>query len=600
MSNPQTTPSHLKESDDVTTCGIDTEIAARKLHFPIILKTHLKESCSTTNILPQLRPLAYTVVGGELVATSTSPTAVYEGIIAKYRQQRQHQHLQNSRPSSAIKTKKASALKSLTPLANPIHKTSPKKPAFFVRRSDALSEMQPAMTKHGSVRIDEDNKVDLDLEIFASMMKQAKVVSAEPAATSAEKARRNTSMMQSFSSVGNFNSSGSFLEPIETRASLESRIGKKMMSAMPKYDMLFLPATSAPFLPKKTKRISQIGSPNNILDAIAAVGAQSSDNEMARPEPYYSKRMDVIVIVEHCCDCEQHCTQSLRHDPKKYVQMANDVLYSIIDFISSSAVGGSSGDDHYPVRLFCMRTKPLTPDRIGAFEVTVAVNITPPMQPSSAASTGTKRGSPSSFLRRSDAPHLRQYSILEEDEQPVVDSLWATHLIYSKLQTKSWPSVQAIQKKMEQFLSAVLNGERVHHYFHSTIQQRSAVLQTDDEGHVLSEEEILKEQMAAKVRAIEDSYSKWVDRMRIPLKVEKHNLDLEWPDSAMGKRAIPSEKKRALPSDLKPLSLGGRSDYSDDIEHPLGPYVDFKLLDKISTSRFDAAVLRHFEVLNTT
>jgi hypothetical protein len=115
--------------------------------------------------------------------------------------------------------------------------------------------------------------------------------------------------------------------------------------------------------------------------------------------------------------------------------MANDVLYSIIEFISSSAVGGSNGDDHYPVRLFCMRTKPLTPDRIGAFEVTVAINITPPVQPSSAVGNDTKRGSPSSFLRRSDAPHLRQSPILE-DEQPVVDSLWATNLIYSKLQTK--------------------------------------------------------------------------------------------------------------------------------------------------------------------
>ena len=27
--------------------------------------------------------------------------------------------------------------------------------------------------------------------------------------------------------------------------------------------------------------------------------------------------------------------------------------------------------------------------------------------------------------------------------------------------------------------------------------------------------------------------------MRIPPKMEKHNLDLEWPDTAMGKRALP-------------------------------------------------------------
>ena len=171
--------------------------------------------------------------------------------------------------------------------------------------------------------------------------------------------------------------------------------------------------------------------------------AKSPEKGTTQPEPYYSKRMDVIVIVEHCCDCEQHCTQSLRHDSKKYVQMANDVLYSIIEFISSSSVNSPSGDDHYPVRLFCMRTKPLTPDRIGAFEVTVAVNITPPMPPPSVATThhhhsvgggiggSAKKGS---LLRRSDTPQMRQNPI--EEEQLVIDSLWATNLIYSKLQTK--------------------------------------------------------------------------------------------------------------------------------------------------------------------
>ena len=60
--------------------------------------------------------------------------------------------------------------------------------------------------------------------------------------------------------------------------------------------------------------------------------------------------------------------------------------------------------------------------------------------------------------------------------------------------------MHAIQKKVEQFLSVVQNGERAHNDFHNTIQQRSLILQTDDEGHVLSEEKILKEQMAAKVR----------------------------------------------------------------------------------------------------
>ena len=60
----------------------------------------------------------------------------------------------------------------------------------------------------------------------------------------------------------------------------------------------------------------------------------------------------------------------------------------------------------------------------------------------------------------------------------------------------SWPSVEAIEKKVEQFLSAVLNGDRAQNHFHSTIQQRSAVLQAD---YALAEEEILKERDAAKI-----------------------------------------------------------------------------------------------------
>ena len=207
-------------------------------------------------------------------------------------------------PPARTRPKKASAASKSLPLAKPIHIASPNKPAFFVRRSDALHHMPPAIVKPSildglRIDIDEYNKVDLDLEIFASMLKQAKVVSAEPAAATAEKAhRRASSMMQSFSSV---NSSASFAEPLETRASLESRIGKKMMSVMPKYDMLFHPASSAPFLPQKTIRTHGTASQNNILDAIATVKAQSSDQGMVGPEPYYSKRMDVIVIVEHCC-----------------------------------------------------------------------------------------------------------------------------------------------------------------------------------------------------------------------------------------------------------------------------------------------------------
>ena len=452
----------LRRDDGAASANEFSMSAQKQRALPMMERKALLQSRSGTT-LQVSSPTAFTVVGDELVPTSTSPTAVYEGIIAKYRQQPAN----NSRPTSANKTKMASisfkkaqqeavsASKSNGSLLKPINKDnqSPsKKPPFFVRKSDAMHQMPAVIAKPNGldgfrIDVDEDNKVDLDLEIFTSMIKQAKVVSAEPLPTSAEKTRRRTSMMQSFSSVGSF---GSSAEPVDTKASLDPRMAKKLMSAMPKYDMLFPPAPSVPFLPTKTRRApSGHAASIDILSAIAqatsAVMAKSPDKGTTHPEPYYSKRMDVIVIVEHCCDCEQHCTQSLRHDAKKYVQMANDVLYSIIEFISSSSVNSSSGDDHYPVRLFCMRTRPLTADRIGAFEVTVAVNITPPMPPPSSVTAtqhhhhsvvGGNGGSAKkgSFLRRSDTPQARQSPI--EEEQSVVDSVWATNLIYSKLQTK--------------------------------------------------------------------------------------------------------------------------------------------------------------------
>jgi len=79
--------------------------------------------------------------------------------------------------------------------------------------------------------------------------------------------------------------------------------------------------------------------------------------------------------------------------------------------------------------------------------------------------------------------------------------------------------------------------------------------------------------------------------MRIPPKVEKHNLDLDWPTTAMRKRA--SANSQSL--DAK-FTQGGASDNREEILHPLGPYIDFKLLGALSTTGFEDAVLRHFEV----
>jgi hypothetical protein len=92
---------------------------------------------------------------------------------------------------------------------------------------------------------------------------------------------------------------------------------------------------------------------------------------------------DVFVAVEHCFDCDRHSNQSLRHDTRTYVRHANAVLAALVRAIA---------DARLAVRLFAMRSPPLTTRRLGAFEVTVAVRVdlpaaASPLPPPSSSST---------------------------------------------------------------------------------------------------------------------------------------------------------------------------------------------------------------------
>jgi len=90
--------------------------------------------------------------------------------------------------------------------------------------------------------------------------------------------------------------------------------------------------------------------------------------------------------------------------------------------------------------------------------------------------------------------------------------------------------------------------------------------------------------------AIEDSYLKWVNRMRIPPKVEKHNLDLDWPDTPMGKKPPALSQGATIPENNRKEAAP---------PHPSGPYIEFKLLsDQLPKTYFESAVLKHFEVLD--
>jgi hypothetical protein len=348
-----------------------------------------------------------------------SNSTIYENIIALYKNKSK-----SLRPRSANSNKIA-----VTVSENPIQpsnannastekakgkgKYSQKKPAFCIRKSDALYQMPPVSRTTGAttsvVVSDDDNRMDENLEIFASMM-------------SKQQSSQNGNLTATDSSSNN-------------QKATKIPVGGKKSSSLPSYVAQFPPALSVPFLPSKTKRIlrqnynnvSILDSPDAVVqpleETVPAEKTQSKPIEWFKEEPYRSKRMDVIVTVEHCCDCNDH-QQSTHHDAKRYVERANDVLYSIIDLISSGAMVDSEDENYFPVRLFCMRMKRSSPERLGAFEVTGAVNVTPPISEQTGAS------------KRFGKTMKQSTTITEEESDPVGDSVWATHLVYSKLQTK--------------------------------------------------------------------------------------------------------------------------------------------------------------------
>lgn len=193
----------------------------------------------------------------------------------------------------------------------------------------------------------------------------------------------------------------------------------------------FAPAELIPFLPDA----------QGIFAAADDLGEFSPDH------------LDVVICVEHCFDCHLHNGQSLRHDTKKYVEQANLVLSSLVRVIAESRLG---------VRLYALRSRPLTEKRLGAFEVSVAVRLNLPAAPAAtsmySSNIGNRPGSSVNPLTRlalgagppggnrdinlssaslggSMTPHGRPDDD-EEDPQVAFLKRWASHTLHSKLATK--------------------------------------------------------------------------------------------------------------------------------------------------------------------
>ena len=100
---------------------------------------------------------------------------------------------------------------------------------------------------------------------------------------------------------------------------------------------------------------------------------------------------DMIICVEHCCNCTQH-NLTTRHCEAKYVEYANLILHSISDFILEYNLN---------VRVGILRLPIQSIDRIGALEITL------------------------------------YYQTITKEIM--------NQIIYSKLLSNTWPSVTAIQ-----------------------------------------------------------------------------------------------------------------------------------------------------------
>ena len=103
-----------------------------------------------------------------------------------------------------------------------------------------------------------------------------------------------------------------------------------------------------------------------------------------------------------------------------------------------------------------------------------------------------------------------------------------------------------------------------------------------------------------RVLAVDESYLRWVDRMRIPPKVERHPLDFDWPtleERILKKKAPPFTAAAAAAAAERVVTC---VEVKLPHEHPRGPYIDLGLAEHMSRDAFEESVLKHFEVVDMT
>eukprot|EP01031_Cornospumella_fuschlensis_P037520 gene37520-45568_t len=298
------------------------------------------------------------------------------------------------------------------------------------------------------------------------------------------------------------------------------------------------------------------------------------------PDPQGVDFLDVIVCIEHCVDCHAHSDQSLRHDPKKYIQNAVQTIYAMIQ---------SLVEDKLKIKVHALRSPHLNSKRVGAFEVTIAICVPEIVEtiiePKTPAATSVGVSFPS-FA-----------SMMVPDPKKVYDlkPKWATYKLFSKLASKCWPHPKAMQQKATGFIEVTLR-EIV-----SAIKDVLPDLSDDatlmigshsNRPSVLSDivfgEYKHSELSKSMSKGIEESYSAWQERMKLPMQMIRDPLDVDVPDLFPTLTAVHSHANTP--------SGKGTDEVIGSDGHPKGPYLDRKLASSLNTEDFERLTLKHFFV----
>lgn len=96
-------------------------------------------------------------------------------------------------------------------------------------------------------------------------------------------------------------------------------------------------------------------------------------------------------------------------------------------------------------------------------------------------------------------------------------------------------------------------------------------------------------------RSLTEQYSRWIERMKVPPVVERHHLDMDWPELQLSSGAA---ETRASKSGARMLESYLADAQPERSRHPAGPMLHFSLAHEVPRSLFERAVCEHFLVFD--